>query len=127
MDIFIAGVWILVWAVAFGVVGAFLGDRFRGSGTAGFWLGFLFGPLGYLGIVALQDTRRRCRACTSTLPSGVVRACPRCGTSFGKSKQPAQWPPPPEMLDDIEPPPIQREGALKDDDVLSWLGSPKSR
>ena len=60
-----------------GVVGNVVGS-FRGRGTAGFWLGFLFGPVGWCVTLLLEDLRPKCPKCKGALIAGATR-CAHCG------------------------------------------------
>ena len=60
-------------------VGFSIADK-KGSGTAGFLLGFLLGPIGVL-IAAFLDGRTNCPTCGSKL-NGKPRLCSGCKTRF---------------------------------------------
>ncbi|QDU14724.1 Double zinc ribbon [Gimesia maris] len=67
-----------------GIFGAIVGGS-KDAGTAGFWLGLLFGPLGIL-VAFTLDNREKCLQCGSRL-DGEAKVCPSCGTeTFFESK-----------------------------------------
>jgi hypothetical protein len=67
-------------ALICGGIGALLG-RLRSRITAGFWLGFLLGPVGWLLVGFLEDKTLRCPECFGTVLSGSTR-CRHCAQTF---------------------------------------------
>jgi len=66
---------ILISGVVCGVIGAVIGSN-RGAGWCGFALGFLFGPLGVVASLAL-DNRPKCPQCLGRL-NGRAKVCEHC-------------------------------------------------
>jgi len=64
----------LIAAALFGLAGLLIGEFRGGRHVAGFWLGFLLGPIGIL-LAGLGDTQ--CPACRGWTASDATR-CPRC-------------------------------------------------
>jgi hypothetical protein len=77
----------IVGAVIFVVVGGFIGSLVNGHVIAGAFLGFFFGPLGWLIVALLPDTRPRCPKCKAVV-SAADNACPDCKTALPKSATP---------------------------------------
>lgn len=69
---------LIVGAVVGSVAGALIGSSARGRPTAGFWLGLLLGPVGWLLVFALADLRPKCLRCKGALGRGALR-CMHCG------------------------------------------------
>ena len=60
-----------------GIIGWAIGQR-RERGAAGFWVGFVLGPIGWVIACFLEDGRPKCRQCLGSVPRGAVR-CMHCG------------------------------------------------
>ena len=72
-------VFVMIGCFAFvGLVGAAIGDN-RGRRTAGFWLGVLLGPVGWLAVLLGPDRRAFCPHCRSPLLAADASVCARCG------------------------------------------------
>jgi hypothetical protein len=59
-----------------GTIGAFIGAR-HDAAIAGFFLGAILGPLGWL-LALLLDNRIKCPQCCGRLPSGQPPTCLHC-------------------------------------------------
>ena len=57
-------------------IGMFIG-RTRGRGTAGFWLGFFLGPIGWIIALLLPREGRRCPFCREIVADDAT-VCPHC-------------------------------------------------
>lgn len=68
-----------VAAFLFGCLCAYLGKR-RDAVAIGFLLGFLFGPIGVIAMLII-DNRPRCPECSGRVDRGA-RICPHCRTSL---------------------------------------------
>lgn len=68
--------WIVFWLMVQTTVGALLGAR-KNQATAGTWLGFFLGVIGWLIVACLPDNRPRCRYCKEALNPGALK-CPHC-------------------------------------------------
>lgn len=74
----------LILATLFGIAGLLLGE-FRGARpVAGFWLGFLLGPLG---VIFADLGEKQCPACRSWIAPEATK-CPRCHEAV-EPRQPA--------------------------------------
>lgn len=73
----------LLVCLLLGSVGKGIGTTYRGQPMAGFWLGFLLGPLGWLAIFGLDDLRLRCPECGGVVSEGA-RRCSHCAVSFSQ-------------------------------------------
>jgi len=73
----------MLYAALLGGPGALIGN-FHNQARAGFCLGLLLGPLGWL-IAALLPTHydHLCRTCRGGVPPGA-RRCMHCGESLGR-------------------------------------------
>jgi hypothetical protein len=60
-----------------GLVGFFIG-MLRGHPIGGFVFGFFLGPIGWI-LVALADSRPKCRYCRSAIPKRAMICCV-CGS-----------------------------------------------
>jgi DNA-directed RNA polymerase subunit RPC12/RpoP len=67
---------ICLWLIVGAVVGGVIGST-RNNGGAGFCLGALFGPIGWI-IVFCLDNRPKCSECKEPINEGATR-CPHCG------------------------------------------------
>ena len=75
-----------------GVIGSAIGSKNR-AGFAGFWLGFILGPLGIFIVIFALDKRETCPHCGTRL-NGRPAICPACKTRFEWSgKECAYFPP----------------------------------
>lgn len=67
--------------IVFIVIGALIGDRFRGRALAGLLWGMFLGPLGWLMVVLGPDHRKPqfvpCPHCGAKVPTGDPE-CPHC-------------------------------------------------
>jgi hypothetical protein len=97
--------WLFIWIILLGAVGAFLGSR-KGRTGEGLFLGALLGPIGWLIIAVMRGDRIDCPACRERIaPDALI--CPRCQTplanGFVAARNPlaaaAATPPPPRRLD----------------------------
>jgi DNA-directed RNA polymerase subunit RPC12/RpoP len=82
-----------VWMIVGGLVGALIGAT-RNNREAGFFLGLLLGPLGWI-IAFFVDARATCAQCKEPINEGATK-CPHCGCdpSAAKPNQaPAAAPP----------------------------------
>ncbi len=80
MEIFASSLVLIIFLISFlicGIFGYVVGSQ-KEAGTAGFWLGLFFGPLGILVTFAL-DNREQCAHCGSRLDR-QAKVCPACGT-----------------------------------------------
>ena len=79
-----------VWSI-FGVIGFAIGEA-KSRGGAGFWLSFLFGPLGLIATILLPPNKesidqeniaarrsKQCPACLSVIPYAATK-CAHCAT-----------------------------------------------
>ena len=69
---------IILGCVIGGVVGYLLGNL-KGAGGAGFALGLLLGPIGWVIALLLSDKRRKCPLCQGAVPEGKLARCKNCG------------------------------------------------
>lgn len=69
----------LIAAIAFGVVGTAIGEK-KQAASAGFLLGFAFGPVGLV-LAFLMDNRMQCPECKGRVETGA-KICPHCRTQF---------------------------------------------
>lgn len=67
---------LIIAIFATGGIGAMIGSL-RGRSVAGFWLGLVFGPLGWCIAFTLADRRPKCPACKGVIDPGSIR-CPHC-------------------------------------------------
>ncbi|MDP3720325.1 MAG: zinc ribbon domain-containing protein [Acidobacteriota bacterium] len=76
----------LLWVVVFALVGAAIGQK-RGRALAGFFLGGLIGPLGWLVLLLGPDYSgqfRKCPYCAESVKTEAV-ICKHCGKSLGSA------------------------------------------
>ena len=73
LEIIVVG---LIWVLS-GIIGKYCGKP-RGNGRAGFWFGFLLGPIGWIIAAVLPETGRKCPACKGVVKEGATRCC-HCG------------------------------------------------
>lgn len=76
----------LLWVLVFALVGAAIGQK-RGRVFAGFLLGGLIGPLGWLVILLGPDYSgqfRACPYCAESVRAGAI-VCKHCGKSLGSA------------------------------------------
>lgn len=78
--------WFLVAWIGMGLVGALLAYGLKGRMQAGFVLGFLLGPIGWLSIKFLEDRRRWCPKCGKPIDSSY-QTCGRCGAAVPPAVQ----------------------------------------
>ena len=71
------------WVIG-AIIGYFLGN-IRGNGIVGVILSLLLGPLGWLFVLFLSDSRPKCRMCQGALDAAGVRRCRHCGCDFPAS------------------------------------------
>lgn len=69
------GLWLLL-----GLVGCVIGN-FHGRPAAGFFLGFILGPIGWLLVLLLKRGGRKCPACLCVVHDQAVR-CRHCGKTL---------------------------------------------
>jgi len=69
---------LLIW-IACGFIARRIASQ-KEAETLGFWLGFLFGPIG-IAIALGVDGRNACPVCGTRL-NGRVQQCPQCDTTF---------------------------------------------
>lgn len=70
-----------LWWITCGLAGIAIGKGFRNQPFAGFVLGVLLGPLGWLIILGLHDWRCLCPHCgDSAIPGASV--CRHCGSQI---------------------------------------------
>jgi hypothetical protein len=72
-----------VWLVV-GLICALVGMGLavsRGRGAAGFFLGFFFGPFGWLLALLLPEEGVRCGFCKGVVGKGAVK-CKQCGSDL---------------------------------------------
>jgi hypothetical protein len=72
------------WALVMGGIGHFCGKR-KDNARAGFYLGFLLGPIGWI-IAALLDYPLKCPECKSGVPRGAF-VCKNCGYAPNRQKK----------------------------------------
>ena len=79
-------IFVLVWTLVLGGIGWIIGNL-KNQARAGFWLGVLFGPLGWL-ITALipENPKRRCKYCLKGVPEGATK-CWHCGSTLTGTTQ----------------------------------------
>jgi hypothetical protein len=76
------------------IVGAFIGDS-RGRREQGMLLSIFLGPVGWIVLLFLPDTRRRCPHCASVVPVASATVCSRCTRDLIKRRPtPAPMPVP---------------------------------
>lgn len=72
--------WVIVWIIC-GIAGYVIGKN-KGKGTAGFWLGFLLGPIGLvISIFMKADTTK---VEEDAISSGEMKKCPYCAELIKK-------------------------------------------
>ena len=71
-------------------IGMFIG-RTRGRGTAGFWLGFFLGPIGWIIALLLPREGRRCPFCQEVI-SDTASVCPHCRRDLAVRRPPKRQP-----------------------------------
>lgn len=69
--------WVIAWIVVNSLIGYWLG-KLKAQPGSGAVLSVLLGPIGWLFIAALKDSRGRCRECLGIVESGA-RVCRHCG------------------------------------------------
>lgn len=69
----------ICWAVS-GGIGAMIGAR-KGAGGAGFFLGLILGPIGWLLAAVIKGTRVNCPNCRELIDP-AAKVCPRCQTQL---------------------------------------------
>ncbi len=78
--------YLLLMLFAFwGPIGALLAYAFRDRVVEGYLLGLL-GPLGVVGVAALEDRRIKCPSCASTVRDIHATDCRNCGSQLLKRK-----------------------------------------
>lgn len=83
------------WVIGASVCG-FIGHSFgskRKRADAGLMLGLLFGPIGWIMLLALEDKRPKCPECKGTIIEGATR-CKNCGSYLPAKVEPAISAPP---------------------------------
>lgn len=74
----LAIVGVLFWAVIGCLIGRGIGRTFRNQPFVGGVLGFLFGAIGWLLIIGIEDKRPKCPECGGLIVNGM-RRCKSCG------------------------------------------------
>jgi phage FluMu protein Com len=98
MDMELA-LWVGTAALVFGAIGMVAASS-KGNAAAGFWWGFLLGPLGIIIAMLMPASagrmKKRCPHCKAALPAHKVQRCQACGgmlvkKSFHASDPLEQW------------------------------------
>lgn len=66
-------------------IGAVIGN-FKRQSQAGFWLGLLLGPIGWIIVMLMPETGRQCPECKGGVPNDA-RKCRHCGSSLTSQSQ----------------------------------------
>ena len=81
----------VLWALIGGAVGSIIGAR-KQRQEAGFWFGFLLGPIGWILVLAGPDLGPKCPACKGSVIVGATK-CKNCGSDLSEpATQPAASP-----------------------------------
>src|SRR5437016_2243615 len=72
--------YLLIGASVAGLIGMAIGST-KGSPGAGFFIGFLLGPIGWVIIAFCPDSRPKCPLCKGTTVPGAIK-CKNCGSSI---------------------------------------------
>ena len=81
-------VYLSLWCTL-AVIGGLIGYFVNGRVGSGILLGMLFGPLGWLIVFFLDDTRRRCPACHGIVPAEAA-VCLHCRGSLAAVEIPSR-------------------------------------
>jgi len=72
----------LIWLFACGIIGYFIG-RLKGLGKPGFFLGLLFGPIGWGIVIMLPNVKAAQREASA----GQDPVCTRCGKPVDRKEK----------------------------------------
>jgi hypothetical protein len=73
----------LLWLVVGGLIGAIVGQS-KGRAGAGFFLGLLLGPIGWLVVAVGPNMNPKCPLCGGVVVKGAIK-CKNCGGDLAPS------------------------------------------